>query len=105
MTDSSNPVPVLDRTRPPHPFDWNRALKVCLPLVLFALTIWFWESYVTRNKVPPYILPAPSAIWATLIKDWPVLFASLLTTLKTTFLGPGLAVAGGVTLAVLLSLS
>ena len=105
MTDSSNPVPVLDRTRPPHPFDWNRALKVCLPLVLFALTIWFWESYVTRNKVPPYILPAPSAIWATLVKDWPVLFASLLTTLKTTFLGLGLAVAGGVTLAVLLSLS
>jgi NitT/TauT family transport system permease protein len=80
-------------------------LKIGLPMLLFALTIWFWESYVTRNQVPAYILPAPSAIWTTLIKDWSVLSVSLLTTLKTTFLGLILAVAGGVTLAVLLSLS
>ena len=75
------------RTASARPFDWNRVLKVGLPLVLFVLTLWAWESYVVRNEVPAYILPAPSAIWATLIKDWPVLSASLLTTLKTTFLG------------------
>jgi NitT/TauT family transport system permease protein len=105
MTHSPGPAPTLETRRPREPFDWNRVLKVGLPLVLFALSLWLWESYVTRNKVPPYILPAPSAIWATLIKDWPVLFASLLTTLKTTLLGLVLAVVGGVTLAVLLSLS
>ncbi len=88
-----------------RPFDWNQVLKFGLPLVLFALSLWWWESYVTRNAVPAYILPAPSAIGATLVKDWPVLFGSLLVTLKTTFLGLVLAVIGGVTLAVLLSLS
>ncbi len=93
------------RTASVRPFDWNRVLKVGLPLVLFVLTLWAWESYVVRNEVPAYILPAPSAIWATLIKDWPVLSASLLTTLKTTFLGLLLAIVGGVALAVLLSLS
>jgi NitT/TauT family transport system permease protein len=85
--------------------DWNRALQVALPLALLALTLWLWESYVERNAVPRYVLPAPSLIWRTLIQDWPVLFGSLLVTLKTTFLGLVLAVAGGVTLAVLLSLS
>ncbi len=90
---------------PARPFDWNPVLKFGLPLVLFALSLGWWESYVTRNAVPAYILPAPSAIGATLEKDWPVLFGSLLVTLKTTALGLMLAVAGGVLLAVLLSLS
>ena len=85
--------------------DLNRVLRVALPLVLFIAILWGWESYVVRNNVPPYILPAPSAIWFTLIKDWPVLSASLLVTLTTTLEGLLLAVAGGVTLAVLLSLS
>jgi NitT/TauT family transport system permease protein len=91
--------------RRPAAIDWNRVLKVALPLLVFALSLWAWESYVRRNQVPPYVLPAPSVIWATLLRDWPVLFGSLLVTLKTTLLGLVLAVAGGVTLAVLLSLS
>jgi NitT/TauT family transport system permease protein len=89
----------------PAPFDWNRVLRIGLPLIVFAGAVWVWESYVHRNQVPPYILPAPSAIWRTLISDWPILAGSLLVTLKTTFLGLILAVLGGVTLAVLLSLS
>ncbi len=111
MSDALAP-PAAMRTKsapaaaaPARPFDWNQVLKFGLPLVLFALSLWWWESYVTRNSVPAYILPAPSAIGATLVKDWPVLFGSLLVTLKTTFLGLVLAVVGGVTLAVLLSLS
>jgi NitT/TauT family transport system permease protein len=107
-TPSSGTAPQalpLEATPAAPGFDWNRLLKIGLPMLLFGLSIWFWESYVTRNQVPAYILPAPSAIWTTLIKDWAVLSVSLLTTLKTTFLGLILAVAGGVTLAVLLSLS
>jgi NitT/TauT family transport system permease protein len=85
--------------------DLNRLLQVALPLALAAAALWLWESYVTRHAVPAYILPAPSAIWTTLIKDWPVLSGSLLVTLKTTLEGLALAVVGGVSLAVLLSLS
>jgi NitT/TauT family transport system permease protein len=83
----------------------SRALKIGLPLGLFVLALWVWEAYVIRNQVPAYILPAPSVIGATLLKDWPLLSASLVVTLKTTFVGLVLAVGGGVTLAVLLSLS
>jgi NitT/TauT family transport system permease protein len=86
-------------------FDVNRVLKIVLPVLVFALSIRGWEEYVVRNQVPAYILPAPGVIWATLLKDAPVLFSSLLVTLKTTLLGLVLAVGGGVTLAVLLSLS
>jgi NitT/TauT family transport system permease protein len=85
--------------------DLSRLLRVALPLAVFALVIWGWEAYVVAYAVPHYILPAPSRIMETMIADWPILFASLLQTLRTTFLGLLLAIAGGVTLAVLLSLS
>ncbi|MFN3685929.1 ABC transporter permease [Salinarimonas sp.] len=85
--------------------DFGRVLKIALPLGLFALLLLGWESYVVAYNVPHFILPAPSRIWATLIADWPLLFGSLLQTLRTTFLGLALAVLGGVSLAVLLSLS
>ncbi len=103
--DATAPARVDAPSPPSRPRDWSAAWKVVLPLTLFVLVLWGWEAYVVANEVPPYILPAPSVIWATLLKDWPVLSASLLTTLKTTFLGLVLAVVGGVTLAVLLSLS
>jgi NitT/TauT family transport system permease protein len=80
-------------------------LKVILPVAVFAAALAGWEAYVRLQGVPPYILPAPSLIAATMVSDWPILWASLLTTLKTTLLGLALAVFGGVLLAVLLSLS
>lgn len=80
-------------------------LKVVLPIVVFAMMIGAWEAYVRIQGVPPYILPAPSLIAATIVSDWPLLSASLLVTLKTTLIGLILAVLGGVTLAVVLSLS
>jgi NitT/TauT family transport system permease protein len=105
MTHSiSSDVPIA-RPRRRSLLDLNRVLRIVLPLALFVAILWGWESYVVHNNVPPYILPAPSAIWSTLIKDWPVLSASLLVTLTTTLEGLVLAVVGGVTLAVLLSLS
>ncbi|WP_084327644.1 ABC transporter permease [Salinarimonas rosea] len=85
--------------------DPARLLRVALPLGLFALVVLGWERWVVAYEVPHYILPAPSRIMETMIADWPVLWASLLQTLKTTFLGLALAVLGGVGLAVLLSLS
>jgi NitT/TauT family transport system permease protein len=80
-------------------------LKFILPLAVFAAALAAWEGYVRLRGVPPYILPAPSLIATTIAADWPLLWASLLTTLQTTLSGLGLAVLGGVLLAVLLSLS
>jgi NitT/TauT family transport system permease protein len=72
---------------------------------VFVAGIGAWEIYVRAAAIPAYILPAPSLIARTMVLDWPLLSASLLTTLKTTVLGLVLAVVGGVALAVVLSLS
>ncbi len=93
------------RKLPENGRDFTLLLRIGLPLALFALVIWAWEAYVAAYEVPHYVLPAPSRIMETMIADWPVLSASLLQTLKTTFQGLALAIVGGVTLAVLLSLS
>jgi len=86
---------------------WRRRhlLKIFLPLAIFIAAIGAWEAGVRAKGIPPYILPAPSLIAMTIMTDWPLLSASLLVTLKTTVLALILAVAGGVALAVLLSLS
>ncbi|WP_114948215.1 ABC transporter permease [Microvirga calopogonii] len=83
----------------------GNSLKIVLPLAVFAAVIAAWEGAVHVKGIPPYILPAPSLIAKTMVADWPLLWASLLTTLETTLAGLALAVVGGVGLAVLLSLS
>ncbi len=80
-------------------------IRTLLPLAVAALALAGWEAHVRLRSIPPYILPAPSLIARTMAADGPLLWASLLVTLKTTVLGLGLAVAGGVALAVLFSLS
>jgi NitT/TauT family transport system permease protein len=80
-------------------------LRLLLPAAVFMAGIGAWEIYVRAKAVPPYILPAPSLIAETIVADWPLLSASLLTTLETTIVGLALAVVGGVMLAVVLSLS
>ena len=63
------------------------------------------NAEVHVKGIPPYILPAPSLIVQTLVKDWPILFASLLTTLLTTLEGFVAAAVGGIALALLFSRS
>jgi len=72
-----------------------------LRLLLIAVVLGAWELLVSLAGIPEYILPAPSQIAATLVKDWPVLFGSLLVTLRITFLALFAAVVGGVLLAIL----
>jgi NitT/TauT family transport system permease protein len=64
-----------------------------------------WEAVVAFLRTPPYILPAPSVIGATLIRDWGVLGPSLLYTLETTALALAAAVLGGGALALIFAQS
>jgi NitT/TauT family transport system permease protein len=89
---------------------WNRvlpqrALEVLLPVAIFALALAGWEAVVRIDEIPPYILPAPSVIGATLVKDWPILSGSLLVTLRVTVTALALATVGSVALAVLFAQS
>ncbi len=82
-----------------------RLVRVMLPITVLTAGIGLWELVVRINDIPPYVLPAPSAIFATLIRDWGVLSQSLLTTLLTTFEGFMAAAIGGIALALLFNLS
>jgi NitT/TauT family transport system permease protein len=82
-----------------------RLVRFMLPIIVLAAGIGLWELVVRVNDIPPYVLPAPSAILATLIRDWGVLSQSLLTTLLTTFEGFVAAAIGGIALALLFNLS
>jgi NitT/TauT family transport system permease protein len=76
-----------------------------LPLAIMVLAIWLWDRICVWNEIPKYILPRPGVVLQTLYVDAPLLFGSLLVTLKITFLSLLLAVVGGVGLSVLFAQS
>ena len=82
-----------------------KALRVLLPVIVFAVLMGIWETTVRLRDIPPYILPAPSLILQTLVKDWSLLFASLLATLRATLEGFLAAAVGGIGLALLFNRS
>ena len=82
-----------------------RLFRILLPLLVLAAVIGGWDLVVRLNQIPPYILPGPGLVLATLIADWRVLFESLLATLWTTLQGFLAAAIGGIALALLFNLS
>ncbi len=83
----------------------NRLRDIAIPLAVFAATLIAWEGVVAWKAIPPYILPAPSAIVAKLIEDRALLCSSLLVTLGVTLKALLIATICGVALALLLAQS
>jgi NitT/TauT family transport system permease protein len=83
----------------------NRALKIAVPIAVGIAALVLWEFLVRYYNVQPFVLPAPSAIWAAFIENFGSLMASLWTTLRITLIAFVLAVIGGVALAILFSQS
>src|SRR5438270_6233702 len=82
-----------------------RVARILLPIVVLAVGTVLWELVVRLNNIPPYVLPGPMAVFATLVSDWAVLSQSLLTTLITTLEGFVAAAVGGIGLALLFNQS
>jgi NitT/TauT family transport system permease protein len=61
-----------------------RALNLLLPLLLAAILLGAWEWAVAHWQVPPYVLPAPSAIARAFIGNFASLMAALASTLTVT---------------------
>jgi NitT/TauT family transport system permease protein len=83
----------------------ERIGKWVLPILIMLLAIWLWDRICVWNEIPRYILPRPGEVLSTLRTDAPLLFGSLLFTLRITLLSLLLAVIGGVGLAVLFTQS
>jgi NitT/TauT family transport system permease protein len=67
--------------------------------------VFAWDLVVRTNDIPPFVLPGPRLVLATVIADREILAVSLLSTLETTVEGFLLAALGGVGLAVLFNQS
>jgi NitT/TauT family transport system permease protein len=83
----------------------ERALRIGLPVLVLAASVLLWDLVVRVFAIPPFVLPAPGLVLATLVADGGLLWNSLLVTLLTTFEGFVLAAVGGVGLAILFNQS
>ena len=83
----------------------HRALRWALPAAVMIAAIAGWEALVRVGEIPHYILPAPSRVIATLVEHFDVLAVSWWFTIKITFGALLLAIAGGVLLAGVFTLS
>jgi NitT/TauT family transport system permease protein len=83
----------------------TRLVRILLPIVVLAAGVTVWDLVVRINQIPPYVLPGPGAVVATLVADWSILSQSLLTTLWTTLEGFVAAAIGGIALALLFNQS
>jgi NitT/TauT family transport system permease protein len=76
-----------------------------VPLLVFAAALGLWEWIVAVKQIPPYVLPAPTVIFAKLVTDRALLFSSLMVTLGVTLKALAIATVCGVALALLLAQS
>ena len=76
-----------------------------LPVLVILIAIAAWEALVRINRIPHYILPAPSLVAETLWANRESLLLAWYYTMKITVGALLLAIAGGVLLAVLFTLS
>lgn len=83
----------------------SRLLRFLVPTLVGIGFLVLWEVLVRVNDVPSFVLPAPSAIWASFIANFASLMGSLWVTLWITILAFILAAIGGVGLAILFSQS
>ncbi len=83
----------------------ERIARVIAPLAIGLLALVLWQAVVQINQIPHYILPGPVLVLQSLVRDWSILFPSLLITLQITFMALAAATLGGVGLAILFSMS
>ena len=57
--------------------DGARHLRYGAPALVAVIVFGLWEAAVALNDVPPWLVPAPSRIAATLVQDRTLLLDSL----------------------------
>jgi NitT/TauT family transport system permease protein len=83
----------------------RHAWRLLAPLAVGMLFLAVWQAVVRLNEIPPYILPAPTAIAASLWTDGPSLLGSLLVTLRITLAALAAAALLGGAMALLFARS
>ena len=79
----------------------DRILRIALPILVLAIGLLIWHLVIQIFAIPPFVLPSPGIVLATLVADGGLLWNSLLVTLGITFEGFLLAAVGGIGFAIL----
>jgi NitT/TauT family transport system permease protein len=69
------------------------------PLGLAFIVLAVWEFGVRLGNIPAYLLPPPTAIFASLVNDWKIIYLNIHPTLISILGGFALSVVIGVPLA------
>ncbi|MCR8724560.1 ABC transporter permease [Frigidibacter sp. ROC022] len=97
-------TPVLNSDQQRHA-RVDRAMRIVLPVLTIVVALGIWEGLVRYYQVPKYLIPAPSVIAETLVKDGPSLMGSMWFTIKLTLLSLFFATVGGIILGSIFALS
>lgn len=81
---------------------WLRRVPWLAPVLTLVLLVVLWEIAVRAAEIPRFLLPAPSAVWDSMIENWNVLMKHAGVTLLETMIGFVLSVVVGVALAVVM---
>jgi NitT/TauT family transport system permease protein len=79
---------------------WRRAESVAYPVLAMVGLLVVWQIFVIVFNIAPYLLPKPTDVLVTLIRDLPDLMAQSLVTIEEIVLGFALSVVVGIPLAV-----
>jgi NitT/TauT family transport system permease protein len=71
---------------------WHVGQDVILPIGAFIMLLLIWELSVITFKIPIYLLPAPTLIFAETAAEWPLVWRHTMATLITVLLGFGLSI-------------
>ena len=82
-----------------------RASRFVAPVLAVIVAVVLWWAIVAVFKIPDYLLPAPEAVAARIVKDWSVLLKHGAYTLMSVLTGFASAVAIGVPIAFAIVLS
>ncbi len=78
----------------------RRVLQAWLPWIVVVAMFALWEAGVRGFDVAEFVLPAPSAIAASMVKWWQPILQNAGVTLLTTVIGFALAIVFGLALGV-----
>lgn len=104
MNQMQNELPVLNSEQD-RLARRERTLRILMPTAAILVALGIWESLVRYYQIPHYLIPAPSLVAETLVKDGPSLMASLWFTVKLTLISLACAIVGGVLLGMVFALS
>ncbi|GAA0777362.1 ABC transporter permease [Roseibium denhamense] len=76
----------------------TRTLITIAPWACTAALFLVWEAAVALFDIPVFVLPAPSDIWAAMVKYWSPIWKNSVQTLYTTLAGFLMSIAGGLAL-------